>query len=488
MSDHFFPFEVSEDALQDSLEILSKHTDEANNGRAFLKGTHARYSGDYSKLSMKRSFLKDCACEDADFDSVAFTGSQFQEVTFSGCNFANASIDFTLFYRCKLASDTGKTELLNSNLTNSNIISCTLAEVDVCKSVLSNSLFKNTTFSKCSIQYSTFENTSFHHCRFVDMELRDLNLDFSEFLYPTFENVVLPFSQVPYTFGLLQSLREAGRNIWISSKQNNGKISVSQYFDLLPDCINRYISQREYFPLANIYIAQGKHNMAFQAILSGIKKAGYEKDFRMLKYFCKLARLSSSCNQEALHLLYDYIYDYRHFEPMEPFEMRNYFLYLGEIRNILIADNSNSPTLYFRIQSNICPEEKDSLTLLLESIDQLIGGVPDQPIVNKVELRHNSPYEILIIAIGALAALKLLAEGLSTLCKPIKDFKDIQILNQTIKLNQQKLELGQQQLQLNKAKLQEIEKTAEKKRIILAKNNISLDSSYYFINDDHQSQ
>lgn len=487
MSDHFFPFEVSEDALQGSLEILSKHTDEANNGRVFFKGTHARYSGDYSKLSMKRSFLKDCTCENADFDSVAFTGSQFQEVTFTDCNFANASIDFSLFYRCKLSSDTGRTELLNCNLTNSNIISCTLSGIAVCQSVLSNSLFKDTTFSKCSIQYSTFENTLFHHCHFVNMELRDLNLDFSEFLHPTFENVVLPFSQIPYSFGLLQSLCETSQNIWVSSKQNDGKISVSQYLDLLPNYINHYISQREYFPLANIYIAQGKHDMAFQAILNGIKKAGYEKDFRMLKHFCKLARLSGSCNQEALNLLYDYIYDYQHFEPMEPFEMRNYFLYLGEIRNILIADNSNSPTLYFRIQSSIRPEEKNNLTLLLESIDQLIEDAQDQPIMNKVELRHSSPYEILIIAIGALAALKLLAEGLSAMCKPIKDFKDIQILNQTIKLNQQKLELGQQQIQLNKAKLQEIEKTAEKKRIILAKSNISLDGSYYFINDDHQS-
>lgn len=486
MNEYFYPFEVSEETLRNCSQVLSNHTDAANNGTAFLKGIRALYSGDYSGLSLKRSLLKDCKCESANFNSAAFTGSQFQGVTFTNCNFANAAVDFSLLYGCKILSDEGEIALLNSNFSNTNLISCILSDVAIHKSVLSNSLFKDTTFSKCSIQYSSFENTTFQHCHFFNMELCDLNLDFSEFLYSSFENVILPFSQIPYTFGLLQTLRELRQEIWVSSKKY-GKISLGEYFDLFPQLICYYIAQREYFPLANIYMAQNHYDMAYQAILSGIKKSGFEKDFRMLKYFCKLARLSGQYDQKAMNLLYDYIYDHRHFEPMKPFEQRNYYFYLGEIRNILLVDDSNSPTLYFRIQSNILPDDKENLVLLLQSVDLIVKDMPS-PIVYKTELRHSSPYEILIVAIGALMVLKLLAECLSSICKPVKDIQDIHINNQTIKLNQQKLELEKQELLINNAKLQELEKATEKRRLILSESNISLESSHYYLNDELQTR
>lgn len=316
-------------------------------------------------------------------------------------------------------------------------------------------------------------------------ELLFSNLDFAEFFHPAFENVILPFSQIPYTFGLLQSLANAGEALWVSSKQAAGKISVQQYFDLFPALIQCYISQQEFFPLANIYIAQNDYDMAFQAIMSGIQKAGFEKDFRMLKYFCKLARLSGWCSREALNTLYNYIYDYRHFEPMEPFEQRNYYLNLGEIRNILITDNPDLPTLYFRFQSNILPGEKENLSLLLDSIDQTVEDIPDQSISHKIELRHESPYDILVVAFGTITALAYLANLLNTLCKPVGAMMDLKIKQQTIQLNEQQLKKGEQDIRISEVKLQELEESARKRRAQLNKSGILLDGSSYFINDDH---
>ena len=478
-------FSVNQDSQETSMQLLAQHTDAANNNTGFQKAAYAHFSGDYSRRSLKRSALRMCHCENVNFNAAAFTGSQFQGVTFEGCDFSNASADFSLFYDCKFSSGRNKTLLLNSNFSNTSIISSTISELSIHESVISNALFKDTSFSACSIQYSSFENVSFYNCRFSNMELRNLNLDFAEFFHPAFENVILPFSQISYTFGLLQSLANAGEALWVSSKQAAGKISVQQYFDLFPALIQCYISQQEFFPLANIYIAQNDYDMAFQAIMSGIQKAGFEKDFRMLKYFCKLARLSGWCSREALNTLYNYIYDYRHFEPMEPFEQRNYYLNLGEIRNILITDNPDLPTLYFRFQSNILPGEKENLSLLLDSIDQTVEDIPDQSISHKIELRHESPYDILVVAFGTITALAYLANLLNTLCKPVGAMMDLKIKQQTIQLNEQQLKKGEQDIRISEVKLQELEESARKRRAQLNKSGILLDGSSYFINDDH---
>lgn len=488
MDKHPAIFSVDHDSLQASMQILAQHTDAANNNTGFQKAAYAHYSGNYSQCSLKRSALKKCHCEDVNFNAATFTGSQFQSVVFEGCDFSNAAADFSLFYDCKFLSGKKKTLLLNSNFSNTSIISCILSELTIHESVISNALFKDTAFAACSMQYSSFENVLFYNCHFSDMELRNLNLDFTEFSHPTFENVILPFSQIPYTFGLLQSLESAGSTLWVSSKQAEGKISVHQYIDLFPVLIQYYISQQEYFPLANIYIAKNDYNLAFQAIMSGIQKAGYEKDFRMLKYFCKLARSSGWCNRGALNTLYNYIYDYRHFEPMEPFEQRNYYLNLGEIRNILIADNPDLPTLYFRFQSNILPEDKERLTLLLNSIDQTVADIPDRSVSHKIELRHESPYDILVVAVGTIIALAYLANFLNILCKPVGTLMDIKIKQQTIQLNAQKLKLGEQDILINEAKLQELEEAAQKRQAQLSKSGILLDGSGYFINDDRTAQ
>jgi len=481
-------FSVDRDSIQASIQMLAQHTDAANNNIRFLKAAYAHYTGDYSRCSLKRSALKKCHCENVNFNSATFTGSQFQGVVFEGCDFSNAAADFSLFYDCKFLSGKNTTLLLNSNFSNASIINSSLSGLSIHKSVVSNALFKDTSFSACSIQYSSFENVSFYGCRFSNMELRNLNLDFAEFSHTAFENVILPFSQIPYTFGLLQSLKSAGNSLWVSSKQSKGKISIRQYFELFPALIQYYISRQEYFPLANIYIAQNNYDMAFQAIMCGIQKAGYEKDFRMLKYFCKLARLSGWCSREALNSLYDYIYDYRHFEPMEPFERRNYYLNLGEIRDILIVDNPDMPALYFRFQSNILPDDKENLTSLLNTIDQTIGEIPGHPISHKIELRHESPYDILVVAVGTIVALAYLADLFNILCKPVGALMDLKIKQQTIRLNDQKLKLGEQDILISEAKLQELEESAQRRRAQLSKSGILLDGSGYFINDDRTVQ
>lgn len=456
-------------------QLLMKHAGHvANNNIYFQKSYQANYSDNYSFLSLKRSRLLDCVCDHANFTATAFSGSTFQKVLFRDCNFKNALVDFCLFYKCCLETKNQENGIINANLGNSNIIESQISNLSILQSTVSNVLFEDTTFHKAKIEYSAFENSVFRNCRFEKMELRNLNLEYVEFINPRFNDVVLPYAQIPYIFGILLYIRDSDDSLWISSTSDN-RISVDEYFALLPSMIPYYLSEQEYFPVANIYIALNEYEKAFEAILNGMKKAGYEKDFRMLKYFCKLAITSGWCNREKIRQLYSFIYDINNFEPMIEYERHNYYMHLGEFRKILLFHNDTLPTLHMHMHTNILPHETEKVSFLVHTLDQILDTVKNNDVISSVELHHESPYDLILIVIGAFFVLQTAAKGLSVLCEPIKDIQEIT-------MNQQQIKLNQQEIELNQEKIEKMNHIAEESRKTLESQNIIVQANIYFTN------
>lgn len=452
----------------------------ANDNTLFKKAIGVTYDKDYSYLSMKRSQLQNCKCIDAIFKSTALTGSNFLNTVFQNCYFPNVSMDFCLFYDCDLISKKEDCSIINANLGNTNIVMSRMKNLHIKTSTITNSLFDKSTFDACKIEYSSFENTIFHHCTFKRMELRNLNLEFTEFIEPSFCDVVLPFAQIPYAFGLLNSLKEHPQDVWISSEGNADKISVESYFEILPKIIPYYLETEEYFPLVNIYIALKEYANAFAAMKQGVQKASIEKNFRMLKYFCKLAVYDARwCNQVQRQMLCDFIYDINNFQPMTEYQCHNYYLHLGEFRKILLFEDNTKTTLYFQMHTNILPEEKQKLVTLLAGIDKIIDST-DEKLISSIELKHNSPYTILITILGVLAILELVAKGLSSVCTVVKDIQEIIVNNQQITMNKQQIKLNEQQLLLNQKQIDELMSTSENIKKEMIQQNIILKGDYYF--------
>ena len=455
--------------------LLIKHAGKAaNNNLMFQKAYKAIYSDDYSFFSLKRSRLTHCICDHADFTATSFSGSTFQETQFQNCNFCNASLDFCLFYKCSLESDNEKYGIISANLGNSNIIESRINNLSVLKSTVSNVLFEDTIFQGVKIKYSSFENSVFRNCRFENMELRNLNLEYVEFIAPQFDNVVVPFAQIPYIFGLLPHMQDDNDLLWISST-NEGRITVKEYFSLLPLLVPYYLSEQEYFPAANIYIALHEYEKAFEAIMNGMKKASFEKNFRMLKYFCKLAITSGWCNREKIKQLYSFIYNINNFEPMIEYERHNYYTHLGEFRKILLFHDDTLPTLHMHIHTNILPHESEKVSFLVQTLDQILDTVKNDDVVSSIELHHESPYELVFVVLGAFWILKTAAKGLSAICEPVKDIQEVIMNKQQIKLNQQEIEMNQK-------KIEKMNHIAEESRKELEFRNISVQGNIYFTN------
>lgn len=473
-------FEVSKidqkEEIINAKNILSMHvTNVANNNLKFERAYKATYNDDYSFNSLKRSKIIECTCENAKFISATFTGSIFENTSFVNCDFSNVSLDFCLFYKCIFLSDRIEKGIINANLGNTNFVQCEWKVLPINKSVLSNSLFEHNTFDQCTIQYSSFENTIFQSCIFKNMELREINLEFSEFVNPVFEDVTLPFSQIPYTFGLLDRLTENKEKIYVSSSTGEKKLSTIEYLNILPQILPYYIENEEFFPIANIYIALKDYEKAFQAILSGMRKASYEKDFRMLKHFCKLAVSSGWCDREKIKTLYSFIYDVRNFEPMIAYQRHNYYLHLGDFRKILLFSDSTLPTLHVQLQTNILPDRTENIALVIESLNHLINVIGEENVVSSFELHHESPYEIILIIVGGLVLLKLIAENIHSICEPIKDIQEIIINNQQIKINENIIKENEQ-------KIKNAKKIATERKQQLASRNIKIKANTYITN------
>lgn len=456
-------------------QLLIKHAGHAaNNNMLFQKSYQANYSDNYSFLSLKRSRLLECVCDHANFTATTFSGSTFQQTRFRDCNFKNASVDFCLFYECCMEAKNEEKGIINANLGNSNIIKSKIYNLSILQSTVSNVLFEDTTFHKAKIEYSAFENSVFRNCRFEKMELRNLNLEYVEFINPEFDDVILPYAQIPYIFGILLYMRNSNNSLWISSTSDD-KISVDEYFNLLPSMIPYYLSEQEYFPAANIYIALYEYEKAFEAIMNGMKKAGYEKDFRMLKYFCKLAITNGWCNREKIKQLYAFIYDINNFKPMIEYEKHNYYMHLGEFRKILRFHNDTLPTLHMYMHTNILPDDTEKVSYLVHTLDQILNTVKNDDVISSVELHHESPYDIILIVIGAFFVLQTVAKGLSVICEPVKDIQEIII-------NQQQIKLNQQEIRLNQERIEKMNHIAEESKKNLESQNIFVQGNIYFTN------
>ena len=126
------------------------------------------------------------------------------------------------------------------------------------------------------------------------------------------------------------------------------------------------------------------------------------------------------------------------------------------LREFLLEEDYKEPTLYFYIETNIEPYEKEKQVLLLTTIDDILDecGISS----NSIELQHHSAYvdfltvtcqnlqqfsDVLILMYSSLAGISLFATGFK---KIIDTVQSIILKNDEHKLN--KLEITKREQEL----------------------------------------
>lgn len=444
--------------LKIAITNLSKHV---NNKDAFSleklnAGLGPEIKGDLSRKMYRRSYFKDCIFDSTICKSIGFSGSKFISTVFKNCDLTNGNLHSCDFRNVSFEGrGIDKFRMKNAGFHKSTFTDCTFQNLHIFSCGFTDAVFYNTTFLNCIIKLSSFENAQFKNCQFINVNLSTLNIEYAEFDNIYASCTIFPFITIPSAFGLLQQLPllEDNNSIYSADKTKHN-LSISEYMSLLKDFELFYYKRENYYALSNIYISMNKISKAYETITAGILIAIKTRDYRILHHFCRLVYLSNMFTLQQRRNLFENITLWVTDENLSISEFHNYQMFMGPIRELLLNNNHNKPTLYFYLKTNINPNEQYKQVILLSVLDEISNFCNISS--SSIELRHNSAYidfltiicddflqfsQALIMIYSSLAGIGLFAAGV----RKVVDAAQNTVLNHdkhiTNKLEQEKLKL-----------------------------------------------
>ena len=395
-------YELSDEALDYTIDTLLKHCKNKNRfnkeaNRIAVGGEDCR---DYTNKSLRRTRASKKKYVQSIFINSAAAGSNFYHCTFDNCQIVNANFQECSFNKSWIINNMEENAIIHSNF-NESLFSdeFVFRNTHFKHSVFYNSAFikgkiENTTFTSCTLEATTFSDVEMENVQFTD-----LNIDYSVFENVKMKNVILPFSQICYAFGLLTYLKNTTDEVFITSVANrDGYISKSEFLELIPHFIKYYTDTKEFFPLANIYFYLEENEKAKQAILNGISEAVLEIDFKKIKYLCKLIFTYGVFNYHERQDIYNYIHSRITFYNMHSSLLYSYTVYKKEIEGYLLTNNKKHiVTVEINITTNVFPDEAEKLGLVFSTIEEVVDLYKSPLGEHKIECRHNSAETFLLI-------------------------------------------------------------------------------------------
>lgn len=391
----FMKYELSDQSLDYTIKTLLQH---CKNKQKFRKDANKITSGgidhsNYTNKGIRRSKISGKQFIQSIFKNSAAAGSNFFDCIFDRCQIINANFQECSFIKCKIINNSKEISIIHSNFNESLFADNFVLDNNYFEhSVFYNTTFLggkilNTVFYSCTLEGATFSDVLMENVRFTDM-----NIDYALFENVKMHNVILPFSQICYTFGLLPYLKETSDQIYITSASNEqGYISKDEFIDLMPHFIKYYTETKDFFPLANIYFFMNDNEKAKQAILAGILEGVTETDFRKIKYLCKLIYVYGVFNFHERQDIIDYIYSHISFSEMHPSIRYSYLVYKKEIESYLLNSNHKGiVTAEINIFTNVYSTETFKLGILLSTIEEVIELYKSPLGEHQIACRHNS--------------------------------------------------------------------------------------------------
>ncbi|WP_304425143.1 pentapeptide repeat-containing protein, partial [Romboutsia ilealis] len=406
-----------DDILNFSIQKLSEHAKNKNKFRKdpILTSTGGIDSSDYTNKSLRRSQVSQKTFYNTKFINSTAAGSTFMHCTFDNCEIINANFQECAFGKNEFKNINKENPITHSNFNRSLFSNdFSISDVDFQHSIFRQAAFINGSLKNIVFYSSTLEDTVFSNVSMEKVRFNDLNIDYSIFDNIRADNVIFPFSQVCFTFGLLPYLMTTKDHIFITSAQNSeGFIKPKEFLLLLPYFEQYYMKTNEFFPLANIYLSLGKYAEAKTIILNGILLATTIFDFRQIKYLSKLIYMHSIFDFHQRKSIYDYINSHIMFCDMNPGLLYSYSTYKSEISSFLLDNNrSGIITAEIDILTNVYPEESEKIGVLLSTLELLIETGKSEKGEHSILFRHNSAEEVFIVIQDIYRALQLLVPAI----------------------------------------------------------------------------
>jgi uncharacterized protein YjbI with pentapeptide repeats len=392
----------SEDSFERAIETLTAHMNNKTyyRPRLFEAFDGAYITDDYSTKNRRQSYYKNCTFKGANLSQTGFAGSVFIDTEFIDCDFNFCNLQSCDFRNCTFINNI-ESQIIATRFSKSIFYECEFNNMYFKGANFCDSIFTDSKFINCLWHSVAFENVNFKNILLKNVKFRSQNFEFAKFGDIHMEDIKLPFPTIPYIFSGIEYLIKTNDNTMVTTRTNESHyMPKEEYLNLLPELEIYYTNTQNYFPLANILIAQNKVESAYDAILAGINITIKGRNFRMIKYFCLQLNSISNFDIKYKRNLYSFIMATINKEYLLPIEYDNLNLYIGEIRRILLIDN-DSPHVIFNIQTNIMDTEYQKISILLKKIDKLAYDIAGHEEQHYIELSHNSPYELFITFISS---------------------------------------------------------------------------------------
>lgn|GEM_PF-3690820 len=343
---------------------------------------------DFPSIRMRNGQIKNTKFVGINIEESSFNGTKFESSVFDNCQICGTSMQSSSFIETVF----NETNLSGSNLSQCFITDTHFNKVKITGTTLLQSIIANSYFDSCEIKSVSFENCLIKNTYFANMRLANLNLEFAEFSEIFSNDVIFPFAQMPYVFGGLQYLFNTNDRVLVTSDKNKqGSISIDEYRSALDDLKIIYWANQEYFPLANVCDCAGDNELSFNIVNSGILAAIQSRNFRMLKYYCKLAAYLSASTLSKTREIFNTI-ENRVVQDLTEDEYYEFSLHYSDIRRLLLNSPNSNPTISLEISTNIDSKDFLRLTILLDIIEELYDLIPVKAVNKRFELRHNSDF------------------------------------------------------------------------------------------------
>ncbi len=392
----------SKEQMKEAIKNLEKNLpdQDVQNGSIFQIASGAEISKDYSRKSLKRINANHCRFNKSIFRAVAAVGSRFSNIYFQECDFSASNFQYCYFDNVNFANNSFAS---GANFSHSVFIECNFDKIDIKECTFFDCQFQGCSFKSSNINSITLENSMFYNCTIEKMNLAHLNLEYTQIAEISMKEVTLPPYQIAYVIGGPSYLFTTDDSIFVYT--DKGDIEAIKYKRWIDDLIIYYHSQHDFFPLANIMIGLSEYEEALTCIKQGIAEAFDYFDFRMVKHYCKLAISCKYFSHTQLKFLYDLITELSYKKELGVKELHSYFINIGEIRELLLNTAGNKERAEFIIKTSIDKDDLESVNELYNRINYILKECCSEEHIDSIELRHNSPYELLITCIDAVPHL-----------------------------------------------------------------------------------
>lgn len=368
---------------------------------------------DGSKDDIRFRKLKHLECEfnDIVFDGTDGISSTLFACILRGCQMNNAGFNMSEFTQSHFIPSKQNIKIVNSSFTDSNFMECYFKNVQFEGCSFQNSSFEDATFDTCTFICCNFENAKFKHTTFKNIDLTTVCIDFAEFDDVQITNTTFSYWGILWSFGGLQTIKKYKESVKLGLPNSSEYIIGVDFLNQLKQIEAHFYYKKDFFSLTNINIYLGNQKKAFEYAKNGLMYNLQIKDFRMIKYLCKLASKNLFFTKEYLGQLYYALQSYEILKSTTSYEYKIYMNEMSDLKRLLIDNPFGQPQIVIRITTNINEDESGLLVELLNYLEEVILKTAAQS-SHYVTLRHNSPYFLELFDSDTLINLYQLLIGL----------------------------------------------------------------------------